>query len=351
MPDRKAREGGFFRGRIGARRRRGQSDAADASTQPGSDATDLAASAAPAGVPDAPVTSEPPAAEAELPAHSAADMRLPDGQEEAVFVFCRDLLRAPTADEAAADALLAFKQLLAAHDDDSPEAPGADLLLAITRRMAAVSMPDRGSPSERRMAVSASLGAEIQCSCRETAALLSARSNGDIEPRGAAALSNHLAACPECRALDAHFERAEREFRETIAAAVAAAAVVEEAPVPAEVPVEQTLALEQGEAQPQPEPELLPAEPEVESQSEPEVESQSEPESEPEAESQSEPEAESQSEPEPETQAEPKPEEPAASDSLDPQPSVIQRASVMVSLVVLGALGVAAALLAITGVV
>ncbi len=41
----------------------------------------------------------------------------------------------------------------------------------------------------------------------------------------------------------------------------------------------------------------------------------------------------------------------AAEPTEEPQPSAVQRASVMVSLVVLGALGVAAALLAITGVV
>lgn len=326
MSDRKAREGGFFKGRIGARRRRGLQDGADAPTQPGNDAPDLSAGAVPAGVPGAASVSEPPPAEVELAEHSAADLRLPDGHEEAVFVFCRELLRAPTADEAAADALLAFKQLLAAHDDDSTEAPGADLLLAIARRMAAVSMPDRGSPSERRIAVSASLGAEIQCSCRETAVLLTARANGDIEPRGAAALSNHLAACPDCRALDAHFERAEREFREAIPPVPA----IEEAPVGEasveEAPVETAAAAEQDDSQPQPEPESGLSEPEP---------------------------AESETgSDEAVAAAEPVAEEPVAAEPTEePQPSAVQRASVMVSLVVLGALGVAAALLAITGVV
>lgn len=336
MSDRKAREGGFFKGRIGARRRRGLQDGADAPTQPGNDAPDRSAGAVPAGVPGAASVSEPPPAEVELAEHSAADLRLPDGHEEAVFVFCRELLRAPTADEAAADALLAFKQLLAAHDDDSTEAPGADLLLAIARRMAAVSMPDRGSPSERRIAVSASLGAEIQCSCRETAVLLTARANGDIEPRGAAALSNHLAACPDCRALDAHFERAEREFREAIPPVPAieeapvGEASVEQAPVGEasveEAPVETAAAAEQDDSQPQPEPESGLSEPEP---------------------------AESETgSDEAVAAAEPVAEEPVAAEPTEePQPSAVQRASVMVSLVVLGALGVAAALLAITGVV
>lgn len=343
MSERKAREGGFFKGRIGARRRRGRPDAADASSQPGSDAQDLTASAATDGAGETPVTSEPSPVEAEVAEHSAADLRLPEGQEEAVFVFCRELLRAPTADEAAADALLAFKQLLAAHDDDSIEAPGVELLLAITRRMAAVSMPDRGSPSERRIAVSASLGAEIQCSCRETAVLLSARANGDIEPRGAAALSNHLAACPECRALDAHFERAEREFRET----ANPAEPVEETPVAetsvAEAPVAELPASEPSEEAPVDEAPVAEA-PVAEA---PLAKAPVEPaEVVEDANTQPEPEPEPESEHE---HAEPELTEPETNPE-EPEPSGVQRASVVVSLVVLGALGVAAALLAITGV-
>lgn len=148
-------------------------------------------------------------------------------QEQAAFAYCRELLRRPTADEAAADALDGFRRLMAADaardaerapsqpgdGEEGRDQPGDDELLAITRRMAAVSMPDRGSPSERRQAMIASIDAEPQCSCRETAFLLAARANASIEPREDLSLTHHLETCPECRGLDAHMERAERAFR------------------------------------------------------------------------------------------------------------------------------------------
>ncbi|MGO9972003.1 MAG: zf-HC2 domain-containing protein [Solirubrobacteraceae bacterium] len=135
-------------------------------------------------------------------------------QEHAVLSYCRELLRQPTADEAAADTFAAFRLLLQRHrNGELPDEPGDDDLLTVTRRLVAVSMPDRGSPGERRQAMIASIAAEPQCSCRETALLLAARASDAIAPGEDAALSAHLAACPECRGLDAHAARAERAFR------------------------------------------------------------------------------------------------------------------------------------------
>ncbi len=135
-----------------------------------------------------------------------------------MFSYCRELLRQPAADEAATDALVGFWRLLMAHDDERVDDPPSDeALLAITRQMVAVSMPDRGSPSQRRQAMIASISAEPQCSCRESPSLLAARANENIEPRESVALSGHLAECPECRGLDAHMERAERAFRAALA--------------------------------------------------------------------------------------------------------------------------------------
>lgn len=142
-----------------------------------------------------------------------APPELSDEREQAVFIYCRELLRQPTADDAATDALVGFWHLLLAHhNEEAADPPGDDALLAITRRMVAVSMPDRGSPSERRQAMIASIDTEPQCSCRETAFLLAARANDSIEPRESVSLTHHLDACPECRALDAHMERATQAF-------------------------------------------------------------------------------------------------------------------------------------------
>ncbi len=165
------------------------------------------------------------------------------GQEHAVLSYCRELLRQPTADEAAADTFAAFRLLLQRHrNGELPDEPGDEDLLTVTRRLVAVSMPDRGSPGERRQAMIASIGAEPQCSCRETALLLAARASDAIAPGEDAALSAHLAACPECRGLDAHVARAERAFRAALPAppadltgtdepaAVDAAAIVNEPP-------------------------------------------------------------------------------------------------------------------------
>jgi hypothetical protein len=191
----------------------------------------------------------PIATEVDVLADAPVDPELSDEQEKAVFSYCRELLRQPTADEAATDALVGFWRLLMAHHDQGVDGPSSDdgvhgpssddgvhgpssddwvhdppsdeVLLAITRQMVAVSMPDRGSPSERRQAMIASISAEPQCSCRESPFLLAARANGNIEPRESVALSGHLTECPECRGLDAHMERAERAFRAALDAAQA----------------------------------------------------------------------------------------------------------------------------------
>jgi Putative zinc-finger len=139
-------------------------------------------------------------------------------QQQAVLAYCRELLRQPTADDAASDSLAAFAHVVASRSGDGGEEFGDELLLAITRRMASVSMPDRSSPGDRRLAVAASLLAHSQSSCRETAVLLAGRANGVLEPADELALSNHLADCPDCRGLDAHLERAEARFLTALAA-------------------------------------------------------------------------------------------------------------------------------------
>ena len=146
---------------------------------------------------------EPPAEGTVEPAEPGAPAEHPEpepsaGQEHAVLSYCRELLRQPTADEAAADTFAAFRLLLQRHrGGELPGEPGDEDLLTVTRRLVAVSMPDRGSPGERRQAMIASIGAEPQCSCRETALLLAARASDAIALGEDAALSAHLAACPD----------------------------------------------------------------------------------------------------------------------------------------------------------
>jgi hypothetical protein len=141
-------------------------------------------------------------------------------QRQAAYAYARELLPPPVSDEAAEDALAAFRHSIEAAGDNAPEGQARDeLLLAVTRLMTAVSMPDRSSPLDRRRAVWASIGAQSHCSCRETGVLMAARANGNIEPREAVALDQHVAECAECRALGVDVARAEQSFRDTLAPA------------------------------------------------------------------------------------------------------------------------------------
>lgn len=152
----------------------------------------------------------PPAGESEV-----------ERRREAVLTYCRTLLQPPADAEAAADALSAFEE--AQRSTPAGGEPGdADLLLAVTRLMAAVSLPDRSTPSDRRDAVRASIGSESHCTCREAGALLAARRNGTIDERGSRALDLHLAGCPVCCELADRVAVAESRFRQILAASAAA---------------------------------------------------------------------------------------------------------------------------------
>ena len=151
------------------------------------------------------------------PAH-AEDESDPAGRREAVLTYCRTLLQPPTDAEAAADALSAFEEARTAAPAGS-EAGDTELLLAVTRLMAAVSLPDRSTPGDRREAVRASIGSESHCTCRESGALLAARRNGTIDDRGSRALDLHLAGCPVCCELADRVSVAESRFRQILPAA------------------------------------------------------------------------------------------------------------------------------------
>jgi hypothetical protein len=125
-------------------------------------------------------------------------------QSRAAHAYARTILAPEIAGPAAEDALAAFRQTLAARGESErgPGSPSAnEILLALTRLMTAVSVPDRSSPEDRRQAVLASIGAGSHCTCRESAALLATRTNGNIHPRESAALEEHLAGCADCREL------------------------------------------------------------------------------------------------------------------------------------------------------
>lgn len=129
-------------------------------------------------------------------------------QADAVRAFCAELLEDDVVDAATADALAAYHHRLpvsTARDDE--------LLLAVTRLMAAVSLPDRSSPADRRDAMRASFAAEAQCTCREAVGMIAAHANGNLPPREAAALEHHLQGCDGCRAVVASMSRAEQRFR------------------------------------------------------------------------------------------------------------------------------------------
>lgn len=134
----------------------------------------------------------------------------------AALAFCRTVLGEQAAEPAASDAVAAFHQSIG---ERPPTDDDAELLLAVTRLMAAVSLPDRSTPSARRQVVLASVGAASHCSCREAGALLASRANGRIDERQSAALDEHLGDCAYCRALELQLGRAEESFREAVAVA------------------------------------------------------------------------------------------------------------------------------------
>jgi hypothetical protein len=137
-------------------------------------------------------------------------------QTRATFAYARTLLEPDVAEPAAEDALAAFGQAVAARTaaGTEPDPDGAgETLLALTRLMTAVSVPDRSSPADRRQALWASIGHSSHCTCRESAALLATRANGNISARESTALDEHLATCADCRDLSARAVAAEAAFR------------------------------------------------------------------------------------------------------------------------------------------
>ncbi len=137
-------------------------------------------------------------------------------QQQAAHAYARALLEPDIADAAAADAIAAFRQALTQRGDlpDGAQSQAADeTLLALVRLMTAVSVPDHSLPEDRRQAVWASIGASSHCTCRESAALLATRANGNIQPRESAALDEHLATCAFCRDLAVKTVAGEQAFR------------------------------------------------------------------------------------------------------------------------------------------
>jgi anti-sigma factor ChrR (cupin superfamily) len=140
-------------------------------------------------------------------------------QTQAAHAYARVLLERDVADAAAQDAVAAFRQALVQRGElpGGAQSPAADeTLLALTRLMTAVSVPDRSLPEDRRQAVWASIGASSHCTCRESAALLATRANGNIQPRESAALDEHLAGCAHCRELSAQAVAAEQAFAQAL---------------------------------------------------------------------------------------------------------------------------------------
>lgn len=142
---------------------------------------------------------------------SSTDASSLSPEEEAVLAYCRKLLPPATAEEAAADVLVAWRERVGAGAERSPIPPD-ELLLAITRLMTAVSLPDQSSPSDRRRAVMASIGATPRSSCRETGVLLASRANRNIAPREQQALDHHLSACHVCREIETRLGQAEDAY-------------------------------------------------------------------------------------------------------------------------------------------
>ncbi len=135
-------------------------------------------------------------------------------QRQAAHAYANVLLEADVATAAADDAIAAFRETLGTRGQSVASAAEANTtLLALTRLMTAVSLPDRSSPEDRRQAVWASIGATSHCTCREAAALLATRANANIQPRESAALDEHLASCAECRELSVQTVTADAAFR------------------------------------------------------------------------------------------------------------------------------------------
>jgi hypothetical protein len=136
-------------------------------------------------------------------------------QSRAAHAYAEVLLGNENAGPTAEDALAAFRQTVGARGEavSTSALPAADeTLLALTRLMTAVSMPDRSSPEDRRQAVWASISSGSHCTCRESAALLATRANGNIQPRESAALDEHLATCAECSELSVRSGVADTAF-------------------------------------------------------------------------------------------------------------------------------------------
>jgi hypothetical protein len=136
-----------------------------------------------------------------------------DAQAQAAHAYAQVLLEPDVAHAAAQDAIAAFRPALVQRGDLGAQSPDADdTLLALTRLMTAVSVPDASLPADRRQAVWASIGANSHCTCRESAALLATRANGNIQPRESAALDDHLSGCAHCRELAIKTVAADRAF-------------------------------------------------------------------------------------------------------------------------------------------
>ncbi|HET9073948.1 MAG TPA: zf-HC2 domain-containing protein [Solirubrobacteraceae bacterium] len=145
-----------------------------------------------------------------------ASLTISAAQRRAAHAYATVLLEPDVAGPAAEDALDAFASAVAERPELSAGSNAVSVnetLLALTRLMTAVSVPDRSRPEDRRRAVWASIGASSHCTCRESAALLATRANGNIQPREDAALEEHLAGCAGCRELADATTAAEQAFR------------------------------------------------------------------------------------------------------------------------------------------
>jgi putative zinc finger protein len=116
-------------------------------------------------------------------------------QERAVRSYCVELMGPQAAFATAADTLVEFSR--AQESEERNGRSDDELLLGLARVIAAVSLPENES----------ALG------CRDSALLLAARANGEINERQTGNLARHLETCPGCRVLEALMDRAERAFR------------------------------------------------------------------------------------------------------------------------------------------
>lgn len=164
---------------------------------------------------------EPPAADADEVAVDAgvADAGVADPWPElrraAVLAYCRAVLEPSEDEQAAGDAVEAFEQARE-RSTELPAAEADELLLAVTRLMAAVSLHDPTSAADRRAAVRSSIGGASVSTCRDTAPLLAAGANGTIAAHEAQAVEAHLAICGRCRELRERLTAAETAFRSAL---------------------------------------------------------------------------------------------------------------------------------------